>query len=441
MKKVLLLGSGMVARPLILYLLRKNFFITIATPLFEKAVEMVAGFSNCEVIRWSADDDEKLSLLVASHNVVVSLIPYTYHVQVAQKCILHKKNMLTTSYVSPQMKALDSEAKQAGILILNEMGLDPGIDHMSAKKIIDYVHSKGGKIDTFYSFCGALPAPEATNNPFKYKFSWSPAGVLMAGRNKASYRLNNHLINIESIDLFKDVRKIRFPGFGEMEVYPNRDSLSYIDIYGIKEVETIMRGTIRYPGWCNIMDTFKQMDLFSDEISSFEAISNLDFILKHCQCQSKDEFCSQFKLDKNKAVYAAMQWAGFFDTHPFDPKKMSPFDFTAALMIPKMTITDQERDMVQMIHYFNVSYPDGSKENILSDMLVYGTPNEDTAVAKTVAYPAAIGVEMILNNEIDLKGVHIPINPQIYQKVLAQLEGLGFKLSENFNPDNGIFLE
>ena len=431
----------MVARPIIHYLLQKNFFVTIATPLLENAKEMVADHPNGNVIFWEASDDTKLSELVESHDIVVSLIPYTFHVQVARKCIYYKKNMLTTSYVSPQMKALDREAKEAGILILNEMGLDPGIDHLSSKKIIDYVHSKGGKINTFYSFCGALPATESVNNPFKYKFSWSPRGVLLAGKNSATYRLNNEIVNINSIDLFKDVRNINFPGFGNMEVYPNRDSLSYIDIYDIPEVKTIMRGTIRYPGWCKILDTFKQIDLFSDEESAFKVSSNVEFLLKKTDCETLNEFYRKYNIHQESQLFEAMKWAGFFDETLFEPKKIIPFEFTADLMIPKMTISDTERDMIQMIHWFEVLSQNNKIEYIMSDMLVNGTPGADTAVAKTVAYPAALGVEMILNNEIDLKGVHIPIYPQIYMKVLHSLEKLGFKLRENYQPESGIFLD
>ena len=222
-----------------------------------------------KAIEFDVNSSELLDSLVKDHDLVVSLLPYTYHVKVARCAIKYKKNMLTASYVSPEMKLLDEEAKNAGIIILNELGLDPGIDHMSAMKIIDYVHGKGGKVNEFYSYCGALSAPEFSDNPLKYKFTWSPRGVILAGKNNARYRQDGEIINVPTIDLFKDIRYIDFPGIGQMEVYPNRDSLPYLEIYGIQEASTVLRGTIRYEGWCRIMDSMKKLDLLSlDEIET-----------------------------------------------------------------------------------------------------------------------------------------------------------------------------
>ena len=233
MKKVLILGAGLVAKPMVEYLLEKGFRLLIASPMKERADEMINGNPIGSSLDWSMDDPIALDKLVEEYDITVSLLPYKYHTDVAKVCLKHKKPLVTTSYVQPEMKALDEAARNAGVLFLNEMGLDPGIDHMTAMKIIDYIHLRGGKVEEFYSLCGALPAPEAADNPLKYKFTWSPKGVILASRNSALYLKKGKETYIDAANLFKDRFNYTFPGIGDLEVYPNRDSISYINIYDI----------------------------------------------------------------------------------------------------------------------------------------------------------------------------------------------------------------
>jgi len=265
MKKVLILGAGLVVKPIVRYLLNKGYQVTVATRTKSKAEAMIDGHPEGTALAWTVDDEETLDNLVANHDLTVSLLPYAYHVMVAKKCLKHHKNMVTTSYVSKEMKALHEEAKTEGIIILNELGLDPGIDHMSAMRIIDNVHDKGGKIEEFYSLCGALPAPEACDNPFNYKFSWSPKGVVMASNNDGNYLRYGENIYIPPQDLFKNPMKTNFPDVGKLEIYPNRDSLPYIDLYGIPETKTMFRGTFRHPGWCESLDAIKALKLITND--------------------------------------------------------------------------------------------------------------------------------------------------------------------------------
>jgi len=265
MKKVLILGAGMVVKPIVTYLLKNGFSVTVATRTKSKAEDMIDAHPNGNPVEWTVEDEATLDLMVMNHDIAVSLLPYAHHLLVAKYCLKHKKNMVTTSYVKPEMKALDEQAKEAGIIILNELGLDPGIDHMSAMRIIDNIHKNGGKVESFYSLCGALPAPEAANNPFKYKFSWSPKGVVMAGNNDGKFLLNNEISYVPTQDLFKNPKSLNFPDVGILEIYPNRDSLPYIDLYGIPETATMFRGTFRYKGWCETLDAIKALKLISNE--------------------------------------------------------------------------------------------------------------------------------------------------------------------------------
>lgn len=437
MKKVLILGAGLVVNPIVNHLLNKGIHLTVADRIKSKAEAMIRNHPNGKAIGWSTEDEEILDQLIASHDLTVSLLPYTFHLMVARHCLKHKKDMVTASYVSPEMQALDASAKEAGIIILNEMGLDPGIDHMSAMRIIDQVHNRGGKIEEFYSFCGALPAPEAANNPFKYKFSWSPKGVVMAGNNDGKYLRHEKIVEVPSEDLFKKPLQVNFTEVGKLEVYPNRDSISYIDIYGIPEAKTMMRGTFRYEGWCETMDVMKRLNLISNDKFDMKGMTYAEFMAHQIGAANatgiKDKVANSLKLESEAHAIKAMEWLGLFDDKNMECEVDSPFEVTSDLMISKMSLGQNERDMVAMQHTFLAYYPDGSKEVIRSRMLDFGSPATDTSIARTVALPAAIGVEMILNGEINVKGVFRPVIPEIYNPVLDELEKLNIRMEEEYN--------
>lgn len=443
-KSVLILGSGMVARPIIQYLLKKGYNVTVASNTPDRTKMMINGHPNGNNVFWSADDEPALSQLVSEHDITVSLLPFAFHVMVAQHCLRHGKNMVTTSYVKPEMQELDAEAKAKGIIILNELGLDPGIDHMSAMRIIDHVHDKGGKIRAFYSNCGALPAPEAADNPFKYKFSWSPKGVIMAGNNDAVYLKDGKEVEIPTKDLFKNPRITEFPGAGTLEIYPNRDSISYIDVYGIPETKTIIRGTFRLQGWCSIMDNMKKLNLFSYDKKDFSGLTYAGFMAKLIESSTTDNIKKQIadflEIEITENVINALEWLGLFEEKPMNRMADSTFEISSDLMIEKMMIKPGDRDMVVMQHTFLAEYPDGNKEVIRSRMLDFGTPGEDTSVARTVALPAAIGVEMILEKQITISGVHRPIHKNIYQPILNRLESMDIRVLEEYGlPEELLF--
>jgi saccharopine dehydrogenase-like NADP-dependent oxidoreductase len=415
---------------------------------------MIAGKANGISVLWEAGDEQALDRLVAGHDIVVSLLPYVFHVTVAKHCVAHRKNMVTTSYVKPEMQALDAAAKEAGIILLNEIGLDPGIDHMSAMRIIDGIHEREGAVLEFYSICGALPAPEAADNPFKYKFSWSPKGVVLAGNNDAVFLRHGETVEVPTRNLFKNPFRVNFPEVGELEVYPNRDSLAYKEIYGIPEARTMYRGTFRYKGWCETLDAMKQLSLISPDKFDMTGMTYEQMTARMLQ-SAPDSYrdgsqqsvvanlpssairylssvASYLNLPEDAHAISAMQWLGLFDDTPMNRGVDSTFEVTSDLMIEKMALGQSERDMVALQHTFLAAFSDGRKEVIRSRMLDFGTLDTDTSIARTVALPAAIAVEMILAGKITVKGVHIPVLPDIYNPVLEHLEKLGIRMTEEF---------
>jgi saccharopine dehydrogenase-like NADP-dependent oxidoreductase len=436
MKRVLILGAGLVANPMVQYLLGNNFKVSVASNTPDRAKVMVGNHPSGQTIFWEADDEETLDTMVAGHDLTVSLLPYRFHVMVAKHCLKHKKNLVTASYVKPEMMALDKEAKQAGILFLNEMGLDPGIDHMSAMRIIDKIHANEGAVLEFYSICGALPAPEAADNPFRYKFSWSPKGVILAGNNDAHFLRHGKEVNIPTQDIFKNPFEVDFPEVGMLDVYPNRDSMAYRTIYGIPEARTVYRGTFRYKGWCETLDVMKRLNLISGDPFDMKGMTYADMITHQMGRQNSTDIRQQVATFLNIPVtsYAldALEWLGMFKAEPMGRGIDSTFEVTSDRMISRMGLGPEERDMVILQHTFLAGYSNGRKEIIRSRMLDFGTLATNTSIARTVALPAAISAEMILLGKITVKGVHIPVIPEIYNPVLDQLESMNIRMVEEY---------
>ncbi|MFW5756805.1 MAG: saccharopine dehydrogenase C-terminal domain-containing protein, partial [Tangfeifania sp.] len=431
----LILGAGMVAKPLAEYLLKNNIEVTMASRTKSKAEAIISEYEHGTALEWQTDDLGTLDNLVSGHDLIVSLLPYEHHVRVASFCIRYSKNMVTTSYVSKEMQELDKEAKNAGILLLNEIGVDPGFDHMTAMRIIDKVHESDGKVKEFYSLCGALPAPEEADNPLGYKFSWSPRGVLKASKNGATYSKNGQIVEIPTEDLFKNPLKIDVQEVGTLEVYPNRDSLIYTDLYNIQEAETIFRGTFRFPHWCETLDVMKKLGLLSYEKQDFENKSYKQVIAEKIGVYPKnvkEKIAEKMNIELDHPAIVSLDWLGYFDNEPIKIPEGSAFDLTAGLMTQKMMLPKTGRDMVVMLHSFLIEKINGEKMVIKSQMVDFATAH-DTSISRTVALPAAIAVKLILGDKIDAKGVRIPVDKTIYEPVLKELEELGISMQEKWN--------
>ena len=435
MKKVLILGAGMVVKPIVEYLLDHQIPLLIASPMKQRADAMINGNPLGSSVDWLMDDPEALDKLVAEHDIAVSLLPYKYHADVAKVCLKYKRSLVTTSYVQPEMKSLDAAARKAGVLFMNEMGLDPGLDHMTAMKIIDYVHLKGGKVEEFYSLCGALPAPEAADNPLKYKFTWSPKGVILASRNSALYLKKGKETFIDAVNLFKDRFSYSYPEIGELEVYPNRDSISYLNIYDIPEAGTMFRGTFRYKGWCETLDAMKSINMLDDSVADYERMSYSEFIAERAGVDIKDlrkKLAEKLGISEYSTAIKSLEFLGFFEDEKLHYQETTPFEITSDRMIKRMMLPDNERDVVLLQHIILATYKNGTREVIKSSLTDYGTPATNTAIARTVALPAAIAARMILDDKIMLSGVYRPVLPQIYVPVLNELKTLGIKMNEEY---------
>lgn len=434
MNKVLVLGAGMVSRPLVRYLLDlPGVTVTMASRTVEKAETIIDNHSDGTPVALNVQNDEKLESLVKNADVIVSLLPYTFHVKVAKLCINHKKHLVTTSYVSPEMNALDKDAKETGVLLLNECGLDPGIDHMSAMKIIHEVEQQNGYIQHFRSTTGALPSHENNTNPFGYKFSWSPRGVLLASRNPAKWLENGELVSIPGENLFENYKLQDVPKVGTFENYPNRNSVQYKDIYGLEKAETVYRGTFRMTGWCETLRAIAQLGWLDDKKIDDPGLKTYADVTAHLLSTKKDSLYEDtaeiLHLPSYAAVLKRLEWLGLFSDISLPEDKDNPLDYLNVLTLEKMSLPDDEKDMIVMHHEFTAVYDD-KKEYLTSTLVNYGEPHGDSAVARTVALPAAIAVKMILNNTIKLTGVHIPIIPEIYNPILNELETMDVSFTE-----------
>ncbi len=435
MKKIVILGAGLVARPLVRYLLdQPEFEVEVASRTVSKAIRLINGHPQGEAKELNLKNEEGLRDEISKADLVISMVPYSFHPKVAQYCIDYKKHMVTTSYVSEAMKNLDAPAKRAGIIILNELGLDPGIDHMEAMRIIHEVEEKGGEITSFTSYCGGLPAPEANTNPFGYKFSWSPIGVLLAGKNSARFLKDGKEIFVQPENLFANYEMIDIEGLGEFEGYPNRDSIPYIELYGIHSTDVMLRGTLRNKGWCSTMKKIGELGLLEEKEEDWTGMTYKDFLYRLMSKPSgeklKSDLCSYLNIEEDSDIISRFEWLSLMSDEPLPVEKGSPLDILGAKMLEKLQYEEGERDMIILQHSFIASYEEGKQEKITSSLVDFGIPRGDSSMARTVGLPAAIGTRLILEGEINQTGVHIPIRPEIYSPILEELKGLKISFKE-----------
>jgi saccharopine dehydrogenase-like NADP-dependent oxidoreductase len=435
MKQVLILGAGAVARPAVGYLLeKKGVEVVVASRTLEKAEALVAGHPGGRAVALDAGDAPMLEKTVAAADIVVSLLPWTLHPVIAELCLAHGKHMVTTSYVKAEMQAMDRKARDKGLIFLNEVGVDPGLDHMSAMQIIDAVRAEGGRIDSFFSYCGGLPALESNNNPLGYKFSWSPEGAMLAATNDGRYMEHGKIHEVPGSDLFKHYWLKSVPGAGVFEAYVNRDALPYLEIYGIEDASGMYRGTLRNVGYCETWDFIKQLGLLNrkmkfdfDEVTPREVLAN---IVNCPETEVRAGVAAYLKIPEYALTLKKLEWLGLLSDHKLSIGTASVFEMFSHTLKHRLIYDEGEMDLLVMHHEFEAIYPDLPRQRIQATLIDHGDPEGDSSMSRTVGYPAGIAAGLIAEGKITQRGVLRPVSAEIYTPVLAECERLGIHFKE-----------
>jgi saccharopine dehydrogenase-like NADP-dependent oxidoreductase len=441
MKNILLIGAGRSTGSLIKYLIdnakENNWQLTLADRNFDFVLK---EFMESEVLTplvFDVNDDQKRKDLIQQADIVISMLPAHMHIDVAKDCIHFKKNMVTASYISPEMKALEEEAIAAGVTIINEIGVDPGIDHLSAMKVIDEIREKGGELTDFETFTGGLVAPESDNNPWGYKFTWNPRNVVIAGQGGAvKFIQEGSYKYIPYHKVFRRTEIIDIDDYGKFEGIANRDSLKYRSVYQLENIKTMYRGTLRRPGYCRAWDCFVQLGATDDTytIENSENMTFREFINLFLPYNPTDSVELKIRHYLNLAhddieLFDKLAWLDLFEDIPIGIKNATPAQILQRILERKWTLAPEDKDMIVMWHKF-IYRLNGNSHELHSSMIVKGDDQRNTAMAKTVGLPVAIATKMILNGKIALPGIHIPIQKEMYQPILKELEDYGIAFNE-----------
>lgn len=438
-KAILVLGAGRSSAVLIEYLAhachQRQWKFTVGDYNLEAAQSMLKGLPQSLSIRFDINDNPNASKTISQNDIVVSLMPAHLHHLVAELCIQHGKHLVTASYVAAEMKAYDSVAKEKGLVFLNECGLDPGIDHMSAMQVINKIKAQGGKMTSFESFTGGLISPETDpQNPWRYKFTWNSRNVVMAGQSTAKYLENNEFKYIPYQQLFQRLTPVQVPGLGDYEGYANRDSLKYISAYGLDSVQTMLRGTLRNKGFCSAWNVFVQLGCCDDTfaVDGLKSMTHRQFMNSFVPSgpgSVKDRIRKQLGLKADSKELNMIEWAGLFDDEPVGLSTGTPAQALEHILNKKWKLAPSDRDQIVMWHRF-IYELSGRQTEIQATLVATGDDSTKTAMAKTVGLPLAIAAKLIAENKIISTGVLIPTIQEIYEPILAELASLGIELTE-----------
>jgi len=429
-KKILILGAGMVVKPAVDYFLDKcRYHVIIATRTISKAHKIIGGRPNATAVKWDASDFVKLDKLVPEADIVVNFIPPAYQVESAKICIKHKKHMVHTDFTIPEVAAMHEKAKKAGVIILNEIGEDPGLDHMGIKKSIDEIKRQGGKVINLDSYGAGLPSFDDNRNPFGYKFSWNPKGLMKSAMATGEYIKEGKIINVTN--LLDHFRIVDLEGLGTFERYPNRACAVYKEPYGLDDDVSFFRGLLRFPGWCNTIRKFRKLNLLDNQtVNSYENMTYNEFMkrLVNSTKESAQAVSDYFNLEIKDDFINKLRWLGFFEDKQIAIHKGTNVDVLVDLMLKKMSYQPHEKDMAIIHDDMIVDFSD-RREKRSSTMVLYGIPGGDSAMSRAVSLPVAIATRLILEGKITLRGSVLPIYPEIYNPVLEELEEYGIKFN------------
>lgn len=439
MKTILVLGAGRSSSSLITYLLDQakifGWQIVVGDASQKIAQEKIQNHPNGRAIAFNIED-QQASAIIQSADCVISLLPAMLHPIVAINCLKYNKHLLTASYVSDEMKALDAEARHKGLIFLNECGLDPGIDHMTAMQVIDQIRAQGGKITGFESFTGGLIAPETDpQNPWRYKFTWNPRNVVMAGQGTAKFLLNGKYKYIPYQQLFKRTTAVHVPGYGDYEGYANRDSLKYIDTYKLHGVRTMLRGTLRNAGYCSAWNVFVQLGCCDDtyQMDDVSALTHAEFINSFLHADDaidvKTKLAQHPLLNLSGNELALLEWSGMFSNELVGLNAGTPAQILEHILNKKWKLSPNDKDQIVMWHRFVYELA-GERKEMQASLVATGTDSIYTAMAKTVGLPLAIAAKLVMQNKINARGVVVPISKELYDPILKELAQFGIELQE-----------
>ena len=424
---------------LVQYLLKHaelyNWFLTIGDISQDVADELIGKSKYAKSILFDVSNSQQREDEIIKSDIVISMLPARWHIFVARDCVKLSKSMVTASYVSRELSKLDKQAKDAGVILLNEIGLDPGIDHMSAMSLIDNIKNQGGEICSFKSFCGGLIHPDYDDNPWNYKFTWNPRNVVLAGQGTAQYIKNGKYKNVPYNKLFERLDIMTVLDAGKFEGYANRDSLSYRKSYSIENIPTIYRGTLRKEGFCKSWNIFVQLGMTDDTyiMNNCKNMTYRDFTNSFLPFDTiknvEEKFCDYLGISETSEEFAKIKWLGMFSNEKINLSNVSPAMVLQLILEKKWTLSNEDKDMVVMQHQFEYKL-EGDSKRINSSLLVYGDDSMNTAMAKTVGLPVGIATKLILNGDVKSKGVVIPTLSEIYIPVLQELKNYNIDFIE-----------
>lgn len=441
MQNILLFGAGRSSSTLIKYLLdnskTEKWKLIVVDESKELAQQKTGNHERGVAIGLDIHDETQRRFLISGAHLVISMLPATLHYMIAKDCVLLKRNFVTASYVSDEIASLNAEAIEQGVLLMNECGLDPGIDHMSAMKIIDEIKEGGNELLSFKSYCGGLVAPESNDNPWGYKFTWNPRNVILAGQGTARFIENNHFKYIPYNRLFTQTEQIEVAGLGSFEGYANRDSLSYRKHYGIENIPTIIRGTLRNVGFCKAWDVFVKLGLTDDNFK-IEQSQHLTYaqVLESFLPNTingvslRKRLADFYGCDEQDEAIKLVMWTGIADDVKVKLANASPAQILQQLLETKWKLNDGDLDMIVMSHLFTYRNEKLDEVNLVSTLVVKGDDEVHTAMSKTVGLPLAITAKNMLNGTIKAKGVKRPFDKEVYLPVLAELKEYGIQFIE-----------
>lgn len=442
-KNILLFGAGRSTASLIQYLLNlcsnEGWSLNLVEKHAEFANEKTKGHECATVHSFDILNAEKRQEMVQSADVVISMLPASFHMLIIEDCIELKKNMVTASYITPEIEALNQKAIDAGVSIMMELGVDPGIDHMSAMKMIDEIRSKNNEILLFESFTGGLVAPESDNNPWNYKFTWNPRNVVIAGQGGAAKFIQEGKYKyIPYHRLFRRTESISIDGYGKFEGYANRDSLNYRSVYGLDDIPTIYRGTLRRPGFSRAWDVFVKLGATDDtyKMEGVKSMTHRDFINSFLAYNPHDsvelKLMHYLNIPQDDSIIEKLEWLGIFENTPVGLEEDStPAQVLQQILEKKWTLEEHDKDMIVMWHKLGYKTPKGELKMMTSSMVVKGEDRTYTSMAKTVGLPVAIATKKVLLEEINKPGIHRPVTPEIYNPILEELQQHDIQFSEN----------